>query len=118
QCGMAIIGGETAIVPDLLHKINSTSFDLVGTVFGIVNKKSLVLGEKIKEGDVILGVESSGLHSNGYSLARKVLLSKYKMNESAKFIKDSVGEELLRPTIIDLKPIKELLITVSISAMG
>jgi phosphoribosylformylglycinamidine cyclo-ligase len=118
QCGMAIIGGETAIVPDLLHKIDSTSFDLVGTVFGIVNKKSLVLGEKIKEGDVILGVESSGLHSNGYSLARKVLLSKYKMNESAQFIKDSVGEELLRPTRIYVKPINELLNTARISVHG
>lgn len=118
QCGMAIIGGETAIVPDLLHKIDSTSFDLVGTVFGIVNKKSLVLGEKIKEGDVILGVESSGLHSNGYSLARKVLLSKYKMNESAQFIKDSVGEELLRPTRIYVKPINELLNTERTSVHG
>ena len=118
QSDMAIIGGETAIVPDLLHKIDSTSFDLVGMVFGIVNKKSLVLGEKIKGGDVILGVESSGLHSNGYSLARKVLLSKYKMNDSTQFIKDSVGDELLRPTRIYVKPINELLNTDRISVHG
>jgi len=118
QCGMAIIGGETAVVPDLLHKIDSTSFDLVGTVFGIVDKKSLVLGEKIKEGDVILGVESNGLHSNGYSLARKVLLSKYEIDDSTQFIKDSVGEELLRPTRIYVKPINELLNTDRTSIHG
>ncbi len=118
QCGISIIGGETAVIPDLLHTIDSTSFDLVGTVFGIVDKKSLVLGEKIKEGDVIIGVESSGLHSNGYSLARKVLLQKYKVDDTAQFIKESVGEELLRPTRIYVKPVHELLDTDRTSIHG
>lgn len=108
-CDMPIIGGETAIVPDLLHEGDRTAFDLVGTVLGMAEKKSLILGDKIKEDDVILGIESNGLHSNGYSLARKVLFPKYKLEDSTQFVNGSIGRELLRPTRIYLKPIKELL---------
>lgn len=109
ESNMPIIGGETAIVPDLLHGNTSTSFDLVGTVLGMVDKKLLVLGEKIKEGDSILGIESNGLHSNGYSLARRVLLSKHKIDDTAQFIDGLIGQELLKPTRIYVRPVKELL---------
>ena len=79
---VAIVGGETAIIPELLSQKEENSFDLVGSVFGIADKKSLVMGNKITGGDIIIGLESNGLHSNGYSLARKVLLPRYKLKNS------------------------------------
>lgn len=109
QSNVAIVGGETAILPDLLNEKEKNTFDLVGSVFGVADKKSLVIGNKITEGDIIIGLESSGLHSNGYSLARKVLLSKYKLKNSHRFLECSIGEELLKPTRIYVKPILDLL---------
>jgi phosphoribosylformylglycinamidine cyclo-ligase len=106
---MPILGGETAIIPDLLHEHNSTSFDLVGTVLGTANRDKVILGNKIKDGDAILGIESNGLHSNGYSLARRVLLSNHKIHDTTKHIDKSIGEELLKPTRIYVRPAKELL---------
>jgi len=109
QSNVAIVGGETAILPDLLDEKEKNTFDLVGSVFGVADKKSLVMGNKISEGDIIIGLESSGLHSNGYSLARKVLLSKYKLKNSHRYLDCSIGEELLKPTRIYVKPILDLL---------
>jgi len=106
---VAIVGGETAILPDLLNEKEENTFDLVGSVFGVADRKSLVMGNKISKGDIIIGLESNGLHSNGYSLARKVLLSKYKLKNSHRFLECSIGEELLKPTRIYVKPILELL---------
>lgn len=106
---VAIVGGETAILPDLLNEKEEDTFDLVGSVFGVTDKKSLVMGNKISQRDVIIGLESSGLHSNGYSLARKVLLPKYKLKNSHKFLECSIGEELLKPTRIYVKPVLEML---------
>jgi phosphoribosylformylglycinamidine cyclo-ligase len=106
---VAIVGGETAILPDLLNEKEENTFDLVGSVFGVADKKSLVMGNRISPRDVIIGLESSGLHSNGYSLARKVLLPKYKLKNSHKFLNCSIGEELLKPTRIYVKPILEML---------
>jgi len=85
-----IVGGETAILPDLMSEKNF-SFDLAGTVVGILNKQDMILGDAITPGDVIIGVKSSGLHSNGYSLARKVLLPKYSLRHR---IKDSAHWEM------------------------
>lgn len=109
ESNVAIVGGETAILPDLLNEKKENTFDLVGSVFGVASKKSLVMGNKISPGDIIIGLESNGLHSNGYSLARKVLLSKYNLKKSHKFLECSLGEELLKPTRIYVKPILELL---------
>ena len=67
------------------------------------------MGNKITGGDIIIGLESNGLHSNGYSLARKVLLPRYKLKNSHAFLKCSLGEELLKPTRIYVKPILEIL---------
>lgn len=92
ESNMAIIGGETAIVPDLLKE---NAYDLTVTVVGKVQK--LVLGNEIKNNDVIVGLESSGLHSNGYTLARKIL-----------DIKDW-GEEMLKPTRIYVNPVLEMI---------
>lgn len=107
QSQMAIVGGETAILPDIIAG-EENAFDLAGMVMGVVKGKP-VLGGAIKPGDVILGVESSGLHSNGYTLARKVLLSKYSVDDNADHLVQTVGEELLVPTKIYVKPVMEIL---------
>ena len=105
---IAIVGGETAVVPELLAGETDEMFDLAGTALGMTQNKELILGNEIKIGDIILGLESSGLHSNGYTLARKVL-SKYSLDEIPEFITRSVGEELLIPTRIYVQPIMELI---------
>src|ERR687897_2356964 len=109
QSEIAIVGGETAILPDLISGPGKNAFDLAGMVLGITSKSQLALGDKIKVGDIILGIESSGLHSNGYSLARKILLSKYSIEEKPEYITRTLGEELLVPTRIYVKPIMEIL---------
>jgi len=101
-----IVGGETAILPDLIYG-SSFSFDLAGMVVGILNKKDMILGDKIKTSDIIMGVNSSGLHSNGYSLARKAL-SKYSIHEKIKGL-GTLGDALLEPTKIYVKPVLQSL---------
>jgi len=107
QAQMAIVGGETAVLPDVIAG-DENAFDLAGTVMGAVKGRP-ILGDAIKPGDVILGVESSGLHSNGYTLARKVLLSKYSVDDNADHLVQTVGEELLIPTRIYVRPVMEML---------
>ena len=104
----AIVGGETAVVPELLAGDNDEMFDLAGTAIGIIPNKRVILGNNIKIGDIILGLESSGLHSNGYTLARKVL-SKYSLDKIPDFLNQSIGEELLIPTKIYVQPVMELI---------
>lgn len=109
QSETAIVGGETAILPDLISGTGKNAFDLAGMILGITSKSRLILGDKIKVGDVILGIESTGLHSNGYSLARKILLSKYSIEEKLEHLSRPLGEELLIPTRIYVKPVMEIL---------
>src|SRR5678815_6119340 len=71
--GLALIGGETAEMPGLYAP---GDFDLAGTIVGAVDKKNIITGEDVKPGDVLLGLPSVGLHTNGFSLARKVLFRK------------------------------------------
>jgi len=106
EAGMAIVGGETAIVPELLSE--SDGFDLTGFAAGICKKKELILGDRVEVGDCLIGVTSSGIHSNGLSLARRVLLRRYGLKDAPKGIEKSVGEELLEPTRIYVKPVREL----------
>lgn len=73
QADIALIGGETASLPDIITGIDGYGFDLAATVVGVVKKDRIITGEKIVPGDVVLGMKSSGVHSNGFSLARKVL---------------------------------------------
>ncbi len=93
---MTIVGGETASLPEIIR-----GFDLAGTAIGIVDKDKVVTGKKIREGDVLVGVPSSGLHSNGYTLARRVIAeSKYTYFDAMPGGKNTIGEELLTPTRI------------------
>lgn len=101
-CNLAdclLLGGETAEMPGFYPP---GEYDLAGFCVGIVEKSRLIDGKKIKPGDILIGLPSSGLHSNGYSLVRKVLLEKahYKVNTKIKGLKKSLGEELLMPTRI------------------
>ena len=110
QSRMAIVGGETAILPDVIAGEIGNAFDLAGMVMGIVKDNNKpILGDTIKPGHVILGVESSGLHSNGYTLARKVLLAKHSIDDNADHLVQTVGEELLTPTRIYVRPVMEIL---------
>jgi phosphoribosylformylglycinamidine cyclo-ligase len=109
QAKVAMIGGETASLPEIV-----SNFDLAGTGIGIVDVDNIITGEKIVEGDVLIGIESSGIHSNGLSLARKIFFdnNSFKVDDPLPDDpKTSVGEELLRPTTIYVDPIMELLKT-------
>ncbi|MCC5904782.1 MAG: phosphoribosylformylglycinamidine cyclo-ligase [Balneolaceae bacterium] len=107
--GVALIGGETAEMPDIYNK---GEFDLAGTVVGVVDRDKLITGEGILKGDKLIGFKSTGLHTNGYSLARKVLFSEFDVNDQPKELTQTVGEELLEvhksylPVISQLKGIK------------
>ena len=93
---MTIVGGETASLPEIIR-----GFDLAGTAIGIVDKDKVVTGEKIRVGDVLVGVPSSGLHSNAYTLARRIIAeSKYTYFDTMPGGERSIGEELLTPTRI------------------
>ena len=93
---MSIVGGETASLPEIIR-----GFDLAGTAIGIVDKDKVITGEKIRVGDVLIGVPSSGLHSNGYTLARRIIAeSKYTYFDAMPGGERSIGEELLTPTRI------------------
>ena len=93
--GCAIVGGETAQMPGMYAP---GEYDLVGTIVGIVDRPRLLDGSKIKVGDVIIGLPSNGLHTNGYTLARKVLFDQMKLGLESTLdgVKGTVGDELLR----------------------
>jgi len=105
QAGMAIIGGETAIVPALLS--HDPGLDLIGMAAGIGREEDLILGDEVRKGDALVGIASSGIHSNGLTLARKILLGQYKLKENVPELGRSIGEELLEPTRIYVKPVLE-----------
>ncbi len=92
--GCALIGGETAEMPDLYAP---GEYDLAGTVVGVVEKQRIIDGKKIEAGDILIGLPSTGLHTNGYSLARKVLFSRFDVHDKPEALKgESVGDALLR----------------------
>ena len=89
----ALIGGETAEMPDLYQE---NDYDISGTIVGIVEREKIIDGKKISKGDVLIGLKSSGLHTNGYSLARKVLLSNFRIDDYIQELGCTLGEELLK----------------------
>ncbi|ABK77778.1 phosphoribosylaminoimidazole (AIR) synthetase [Cenarchaeum symbiosum A] len=103
KASVPIVGGETAIMPGLFSG-RGFAFDLAGTVVGLVPRKKMILGSSIKQGDAIIGAHSTGLHSNGYSLARKAL---GRLPLNTKMNRGTLGDALLAPTEIYSAPVLE-----------
>ncbi|MHA1410075.1 MAG: phosphoribosylformylglycinamidine cyclo-ligase [Candidatus Odinarchaeia archaeon] len=110
QCDVAIVGGETAIMPDVIIGVkDGFGFDLSALSVGVVNKNEIILGDSIKAGDIVVGLRSSGIHSNGYSLVRKIIKNaNIDLYEKMPGSNKTIGETLLEPTKIYVKPILEL----------
>lgn len=108
ETGCALIGGETAEMPGFYK---DEEYDLAGFAVGIVDKNKVINGELVKAGDVIIGLPSSGIHSNGYSLVRKLFfgVNNYNVDSTFPELSNTLGEELLKPTRIYVKTILELL---------
>lgn len=105
--GCALIGGETAEMPGFYK---NDEYDLAGFAVGIVDKSNIINGKNIKAGDKLIGIPSSGIHSNGYSLVRKLFnLKREKLNEFIESLGTTLGEELLKPTKIYVKTILSLI---------
>ncbi|HQU45169.1 MAG TPA: phosphoribosylformylglycinamidine cyclo-ligase [Pirellulales bacterium] len=104
----ALLGGETAIMPDLYSR---GDYDLAGFCVGVVERRRLIDGKAIAAGDVLIGVASSGLHSNGYSLARKVVfeMAGLSVDTHVDELGRTVGQELLEPTRIYVRPLRRVL---------
>lgn len=111
QAGIAIVGGETAVMPDLIN-----GFDLAGTAIGVVEKGKVITGEKIRPGDAVIGISSSGIHSNGLTLARKLLIHKYGLDYEYEGRK--LWEWLLEPTRIYVRAVLELLERVDVHGLA
>jgi phosphoribosylformylglycinamidine cyclo-ligase len=107
KAGAGLIGGETAEMPGFY---NDDEYDVAGFCVGVVDKKNIIDGSRIEEGDYIIGLPSSGVHSNGYSLVRKIVFEKQNMNVDT-FVDEldsTIGEELLKPTRIYTNPVYEM----------
>jgi len=108
QAKAALLGGETAIMPDLYA---SGDFDMAGFCVGVVERKKLIDGRAIRPGDVVLGLASSGFHSNGYSLIRKVVFERARLGIDTYIpdLEQTVADLLLEPTCIYVRAITEIL---------
>lgn len=106
QCGAALIGGETAEHPGLMPE---DEYDLAGFAVGVVDEKDLITGKDLKAGDVLIGIASSGVHSNGFSLVRKVFeMTKESLDTYYDELGKTLGEALIEPTRIYVKALKKI----------
>jgi phosphoribosylformylglycinamidine cyclo-ligase len=117
EAGCSLIGGETAEMPGFY---SGSEYDLSGFAVGIADYKKIIDGSKIREGDILLGLASNGLHSNGYSLVRKVFFDRRKMDIGAYIpgIGRTLGEELLKPTRIYVKAFNALKDRIRVKGMA
>ena len=117
QAGAALIGGETAEMPDMY---SAGHYDLAGFTVGAVEKSELITGENVAVGDIIIGLPSNGLHSNGFSLVRKILFKDHdiKLDEYVEELGKTIGEAILEPTRIYVNPVLALKDKVTIHGMS
>lgn len=114
---MALIGGETAEMPGFYKE---DEYDIAGFAVGVVNKEDIITGEKLGPGDILIGLKSSGIHSNGYSLVRKIVFEKMglSLDEYIEDLGRTLGEELLEPTRIYVKTMLPLIEKYEIKAIS
>jgi len=116
KAGCALIGGETAEMPGFY---SDDEYDVAGFCVGVVDKEKIINGSNIVEGDYILGLPSTGIHSNGYSLVRKIIFDKEKMdvNTYVEELGTTIGEEILKPTRIYTHPVHDLVESFNIKGL-
>jgi len=112
----ALIGGETAEMPDMYHE---GEYDIAGFTVGAVEKSKLIDGTKVSVGDLLIGIQSSGVHSNGFSLVRKIVMKDHNFDLYQYFdeLNGKLGEVLLTPTKIYVKPVLEVLKKIDVHAI-
>jgi len=112
----ALIGGETAEMPDMYQ---NGEYDIAGFTVGVVEKSKVIDGAKVNTGDILIGIQSSGVHSNGFSLVRKIVMKDHNFDLYQHFdeLKGKLGEVLLTPTKIYVKPVLEVLQTIDVHAI-
>ncbi|HSQ87452.1 phosphoribosylformylglycinamidine cyclo-ligase [Romboutsia sp.] len=117
MAGCALIGGETAEMPGMYSE---DEYDLAGFSVGIADKEKIVSGQNVKNGDVLIGISSSGVHSNGYSFIRKIFLDtyNYKLEQHVEELGMTLGEALLTPTKIYVKLVLEVMKKYDIKAIA
>lgn len=113
--GCSLIGGETAEMPGLY---DGNGYDLSGTIVGVVEKENIINGKKVRKGDVLIGLPSTGLHTNGYSLARKVLLEKYRLTDYLDELGATLGDALLAVHRSYLSVVQSLLKKFDVSGLS
>lgn len=113
-----IVGGETAILGEMIKGAGGRGFDLACMGAGIVRKDRVVDGSAIRAGDTVVGLRSSGLHSNGYTLARKALIVRHSLEDSIASLGRTLGEELLIPTEIYVRPVLKMLRKVEVHGLA
>jgi phosphoribosylformylglycinamidine cyclo-ligase len=111
----SLIGGETAEMPGVYQK---NDYDIAGTIIGAVEKNKIIDKKNVKAGDVLIGLKSNGLHTNGYSLARKVLLKKFSLNKKIDSLGTTLGKELLKVHKSYLKPVQMVTKKIRVSSIS
>lgn len=115
QAGCALIGGETAEMPDMYQE---GEYDIAGFAVGVAEKAQLIDPKNVKAGQAVIGLASSGLHSNGFSLVRKILFKDNTSDLKAPFNGSTLGETLLTPTKIYVKPVMAVLQNIKVSGIA
>lgn len=115
EAGVPLIGGETAEMPDVYQP---DDYDLAGTIVGVVEREKIIDGSKVQSGDILVGVASNGLHTNGYSLARKILFQKHQARDYVPELDNILGDELLKVHLNYYPIIKEITENFTVTGMA